>query len=257
VSGSSRTAPGRVPAARIFEGARGARALPFVYGHRGTRRGAPENTLRAMRMALEQGADGIELDVRLCASGEVVVLHDADLKRVAGARVLAAQASLSELQRHDLGGGERVPTLSEALELVLGAGKLLNIELKADGTDGLALVTAVARLLQAGTAVERSRVVLSSFSADICAELCDALPEVAVGALFEHVPTTLPSGVSAVHPRHFLVAPNTVARWRKESLVINAWTVNAGARAAELTRTGVDGIITDDVPAVLRSLRGD
>jgi glycerophosphoryl diester phosphodiesterase len=253
VSRSRKPAPGRVPA----ELARGERALPFVYGHRGTRRGAPENTLRAMRMALEQGADGIELDVRLCASGEVVVLHDPDLQRVAGTRVRAAQATLAELQRHDLGGGERVPTLSDALELVLGAGKLLNIELKADGLDGYPLVEAVARLLQAGTAVELTRVVLSSFSADVCAELCDALPQLAVGALFEHVPTSLPSGVCAVHPRHFLIAPNTLARWRKDGLLINAWTVNAGARATQLARLGVDGIITDDVPAVFASLRGD
>ncbi|HMI91141.1 MAG TPA: glycerophosphodiester phosphodiesterase [Polyangiales bacterium] len=228
-----------------------------MYGHRGTRRGAPENTLTAMRMALAQGADGIELDVRLCATGEVVVLHDPDLQRVAGERVRAAQATLAELQRHDLGGGARVPTLADALELVLGAGKLLNIELKADGPDGYALVAAVAGLLQAGTAAELSRVVLSSFSADICAELCDALPELAVGALFEHVPTSLPSGVCAVHPRHFLIAPNTFARWRKDELLINAWTVNAGARAAQLARLGVDGIITDDVPAVFASLRGD
>jgi glycerophosphoryl diester phosphodiesterase len=231
--------------------------LPFVYGHRGTRRGAPENSLRAMRMALDQGADGIEIDVRLCASGEVVVLHDPDLLRVAGARVRAAQATLAELQRHDLGGGARVPTLTDALELVLGAGKLLNIELKADSPDPHALVAAVVRMLQAGTAVDLSRVVLSSFSADVCGDLCDLLPEVAVGALFEHVPSALPSGIRAVHPRHVLVAPNTVARWRKDGLVINAWTVNAGARAAELARRGVDGIITDDVPAILRSLRGD
>ena len=256
MSRSLKPAPGRVPAASTHAAARGARALPFVYGHRGTRRGAPENSLRAMRMALEQGADGIEIDVRLCGSGELVVLHDPDLKRVAGTRVLAAQATLAELQRHDLGGGARVPTLQEALELVLGAGKLLNIELKADVPDPFALVAAVARLLQGASAVELARVVLSSFSADICAELCDALPELAVGALLEHVPSSLPSGLQAVHPRHFLIAPNTSARWRKEGLMINAWTVNAGARAAELARTGVDGIITDDVPAILASLRG-
>jgi glycerophosphoryl diester phosphodiesterase len=86
---------------------RGQRARPFIYGHRGTRRGAPENTLRAMELALSQGADGIELDVRLCGSGEVIVLHDADLERVSGVPVAASAATLSELRVLDVGEGER------------------------------------------------------------------------------------------------------------------------------------------------------
>jgi glycerophosphoryl diester phosphodiesterase len=233
---------------------RGRVKLPFVYGHRGTRRGAPENTLEAMRMALAQGADGIELDVRLCGSGEVVVLHDPDLKRVAGARVLAADASWAELQRHDLGGGARVPSLAAAIELVLGAGKLLNIELKSDVPDAGALVAAVARMLNAETAAALERVVLSSFSPDICADLCDALPAVAVGALFETIPSALPSGVRAVHPRHVLVDDATVARWHAAHLLINTWTVNDASRAAQLARAGVDAIITDDVPTILAAL---
>ena len=228
--------------------------MPFVYGHRGTRRGAPENTLEAMRKALAQGADGIELDVRLCASGEIVVVHDQDLKRVAGVRLRVAQASLAELRGHDLGGGARVPTLVEAIELVLGAGKLLNIELKSDGPDPGPLLAAVVTMLQAGTPSERERIVLSSFSLDVCADLCDALPAVAVGALFESVPTALPVGVRAVHPRHVLVDAAAIARWRSEQLLINTWTVNHAARAVQLARAGVDAIITDDVPAILAAL---
>ena len=52
---------------------------PFVLGHRGARHAAPENTLKAFDMAAAEGADGVELDVRLCQSGEVIVLHDPTL----------------------------------------------------------------------------------------------------------------------------------------------------------------------------------
>ena len=55
---------------------------PWVLGHRGARHAAPENTLRAFDLALREGAEGVELDVRLDGSGRVVVLHDPDLSRV-------------------------------------------------------------------------------------------------------------------------------------------------------------------------------
>ena len=105
-----------------------------MYGHRGTRRGAPENTLaRDAAARSTQGADGIELDVRLCGSGEVVVMHDPDLHARGGRAAVAAQTRrCRSCARHDLGGGERVPTLDAAMDLVLGAGRLLNVELKPD-----------------------------------------------------------------------------------------------------------------------------
>jgi len=223
---------------------------PFVYGHRGTRRAAPENTLRAMRWALTRGADGIELDVRLCGSGEVVVVHDPDLQRVAGARLSVAELGLSQLRRYDVGEGERVPLLEEAMQLVLGARKLLNIELKADVPDPAALVAGVVSCLVARSDAERELCVLSSFSSALCSALVRALPEQAVGLLFERGPLELPVGITAVHPHQSLALPS-LAGYRAASLAVNVWTVNDPERALELARAGVDGIITDDVPAVL------
>lgn len=234
--------------------ARGQSARPLLYGHRGTRKGAPENTLRAIRRALDQGADGIELDVRLCASGEVVVLHDPDLQRVAGANVRAAEASFDELRRHDLGQGERVPSLDEAMELVLGAGRLLNVELKGDVPDTAALVARVAERTLARSAAERARIIFSSFDASICRALRIAAPEIAVGFLFERVPARLPDDMTAVHPYHAAIDRALTMRYVAAGLVVNVWTVNDSARAAALAQAGVDGIITDDLPAVLAGL---
>jgi glycerophosphoryl diester phosphodiesterase len=229
---------------------------PFVYGHRGTRRpGVTENTLGAMLVALAQGADGVELDVRLCRSGEVIVLHDRDLLRVAGAALAAADASLSELREIDLGGGERVPTLDEAMDLVLGRERLLNVELKADVPAPDLLVRGVVERVAARPAAQRARVIFSSFGASVCSLLSAALPEVPVAFLFDREASpALPAGARAVHPRYTLIDPGAVARFHMQKLLVNTWTVNDAAAARAAAEAGVDGIVTDDVPRILDAL---
>lgn len=239
----------------------------LVWGHRGTRARAgdelpkpPENTLAAMRWALARGAHGIELDVRLCKSGEVVVLHDEGLERVAGVALRAQDATLAELQAHDLGGGERVPTLRAAIDTVLGQGEAarLNIELKADVPDQAALVEAVARELDARPEREHARTLMSSFSASICAAMGRRAPGVAVAFLYEHEQDAAarPAGVSIVHPKHTLLDPGRIAQLHARHLLVNTWTVNDPERARLLAAAGVDGIITDDVPAIVSALAG-
>src|SRR6516165_7584715 len=112
-----------------------------VTAHRGHARAAPENTLSAMRKAIESGADYAELDVQLTADGKVVVLHDSDLKRVAGDPRRLDEVSFDEVRRLDVGSwfdpafaGERVPTLTEVIDLCRGKIRL-NIELKFFGPD--------------------------------------------------------------------------------------------------------------------------
>ena len=186
---------------------------PLVWGHRGTR--GPdkptENTLTAMRLALTQGAGGIELDVRLCKSGEVIVLHDVDLKRLAKVDVLAQDATLAELQVHDLGRGERVPTLLDAMSLVLGSASeaRLNIELKPDVPSRRALVEAVAQCIEAQPAKARMRILVSSFSPAICSAMRKRLPELDVAFLYERATDApnRPDGIAIVHPHHALLDP--------------------------------------------------
>jgi glycerophosphoryl diester phosphodiesterase len=234
---------------------RGTRVRPLVYGHRGTRRGAPENTLVAMQLALAQGADGIELDVRLCASGEIIVLHDPDLARVAGAPLRAQDATFSQLRAHDLGQGAPVPSLDEAIDLVLGAGKLLNVELKADVPDRSALVTAVNACLAARSPREREHVLLSCFDAGICRELV-ATTDLTVAYLYERAEdAAIPPGCRAVHPRYTLLDPTITARLRAQDLIVNTWTVNDAQLTRDLASAGLDGIITDDAPLVLAALQ--
>jgi glycerophosphoryl diester phosphodiesterase len=123
--------------------------------HRGACLEAPENTLAAFRLAEAYGADGIELDVRMCRSGELVVIHDARLNRTTNGRGYVRTKTLEQLQRLDAGShfhklfaGETVPTLDEVLHWARGRMRV-NIEIKsvARATAGIeaAVVTLVHR----------------------------------------------------------------------------------------------------------------
>jgi len=110
--------------------------VPAVFAHRGASAYAPENTLAAFQLALEQGADGIELDVNLTTDGHVVVIHDSIVDRTTNGSGEVRDMELKTLKSFDAGSwfapkfkGEKVPTLDEVLKLV-GEDVFTNIELK-------------------------------------------------------------------------------------------------------------------------------
>ncbi|EYF00140.1 glycerophosphodiester phosphodiesterase [Chondromyces apiculatus] len=231
---------------------RKAGAPPRILGHRGVRALEPENTLPAFEEAARQGADGIELDVRLCGSGEVVVLHDPDLSRVThgGDRRAAAALSYRELCRVDLGGGARAPLLSEVLAFARGRGLAVNVEVKRDVPDRLALVRAMARLLR--TWDPRHALLISSFDPAMLAALGALLPAtprallVARGHHHEGVLRLAGAlGVLAVHLDRTLTTSARVSVLQRRGVMVNVWTVNDMAEACSLAALGVDGLITD------------
>ncbi len=116
-------------------------APALVIAHRGSSVAAPENTLAAFRLAIEQGADVVELDVQESADGEVLVVHDSDLMKVAGDPRKIWEATAAELRAIDIGSragpqfaAERVPTLAEALAVCKGRAHVI-VELKSYGHD--------------------------------------------------------------------------------------------------------------------------
>jgi glycerophosphoryl diester phosphodiesterase len=233
-----------------------------VLGHRGASAEAPENTLAAFRLAIAQGADGVELDVWRCATGEVVVAHDEDLARVAGAPLRVADSPLAALRALDVGAwkgerfrGERVPLLSEVLEALPAA--IVNVELKSRGGRDLSLAHAAAEVIwRAGAG---GRVVVSSFDWRLLAAFRLASPDVAAGLLFDdthawRLRTFL--GVralrpAALHPDRRLATDARVRRWSERGLAVNVWTVDDPAEAARLSRAGAAAVITN-VPARVR-----
>jgi len=241
---------------------------PLLLGHRGAAAEAPENTLAAFRLALAGGADGVELDVWRCQSGEVVVIHDEDAARTCGEPLLVTGAPLERLRALDAGrwkgaafAGERIPLLAEVLEALPGA--VVNVELKARrGQADRGLAAAVARVVDGARA--GPRVIVSSFEPALLLDLRRAAPHLATGLLFEAGwawRAWLPAAAallrpSALHPDRRLCSPGRLARWKAAGRAVNVWTVDDPAEAAALEAGGVAAVISNRPAALLPALRG-
>lgn len=235
---------------------------PLIYGHRGARAHVVENTMPSFERALDDGADGIELDVRTSSDGAVVVMHDPDLKRMTGGRDTRKCATLlaRELLEVELEDNKRAPLLADVLDWADARDVLVNVELKHDSHDLTALATGVARLLRGRTRVAR-RVMLSSFEPALLARVAVLLPRVPRAFLVHKgqrfartlLAPLLARTVSAamLNPERTLCDPERVAAWRARGLILNVWTVNHPGEVRDLAALGVDGIITDD-PAMAR-----
>lgn len=226
-----------------------------LYAHRGAHQAHPENTLEAFQAAIDQGADGVELDVRTCGSGEVVVAHDPHFGRLTGRAAWVALMPWASLRELDLGGGARPPLLDDAIDLVVGAGLALNVEVKGDVPSRRETGRAVRRLLTRRRRSEREAILLSSFDPVVLASCGDAVRR---AFLFDRENTGLlrawavhhavrPEGL---HPHHALCTPSRMRRWKRAGLFVNPWTVNDPAEARRLESLGVDGLVTDEVPAL-------
>lgn len=206
--------------------------------HRGFAETNPENTLTAVRGAGKAGADLVEVDVRRCGSGELVLAHDADLDRISDATGQVGDRSLAELRSLDvLGTGAGLPTLRAAFEAASDADVRLNVELKERDTG--ADVLAVADEFGADP-------LLSSFDPVALDAIADAeTAYIFADSPVESIERARALDCVAVHPQTELCTAGFVERAHDEGLVVNAWTVRDGATAARLRAAGVDGLIAD------------
>jgi glycerophosphoryl diester phosphodiesterase len=229
---------------------------PLLIAHRGASAVAPENSLAAMRAARAAGADAVEIDVRLCRGGEVVVVHDADVARVAGRPGRVAELTRAELGALDLGGGEGVPTLAALLEEV-GRELLVDVELKVETLRDLPLVARVAaELRRSGLG---RRLVVTSFHPLAVWRFQRLMPEVPTGLIFaDDQALPMRRAWAAVALRPAWLAPQAtlcdvpqVAAWRRAGFAVNAWVADDPAEARALCAMGVDAVTSND-PARIR-----
>lgn len=233
------------------------RDRPLVWAHRGASAHATENTLAAFELARAHGADGIELDVLCCATGELVVFHDDDLRRLADRPERIEATPWPVLRTLEVRGGHRIPLLTDALA---AAGELLvNVELKSfrPGRPGPVPAAAARAIAAAGAA---ARVVVSSFDPLALWQLHVIAPHLPIGFLFEaSAPRALRTlggvlGASSLHPQQELCTPEAVARWRGRGFAVHAWTVDDPDRLRALAAAGVDGVFANDPRAALAAL---
>jgi glycerophosphoryl diester phosphodiesterase len=220
-----------------------------VIAHRGASAAAPENTLAAFRLAVEQGADFVELDVQESADGEVLVVHDSDLMKVGGAPLKIWETDAARLRTVDIGSragaqfaGERVPTLAEALAVCRGKVRVV-IELKSYGHDQK-LEERVAAIVEAAGMVDDC--VFMSLDQAMIERMkrlrpswrCGVLVAVAVGDL-----ASLEADFFAVEAR--VATRRFVRRAHDAGRDVYVWTVNDPAWMLAAMSHGVDGLITD------------
>ncbi|TKX73367.1 MULTISPECIES: glycerophosphodiester phosphodiesterase [Halorubrum] len=213
-----------------------------LIAHRGCAGQYPENTVAAFERAAPH-VDAVEIDVRRCASGELVVFHDAELDRLTGSSGRVADADWDELRGLTvLDSGESIPRLEGALDAAPDT-LLVNVELKEPGVAGDAL-----------DAARRAAndVLFSSFHPDALATLRDRDPEtdrallVADGSAERAVDAATDLGCVALHPPIDLATePGFVATAHESGLRVNAWTAANREDAERLIAAGVDGIISD------------
>jgi len=241
---------------------------PIIFAHRGASAHAPENTLAAFESAIAQYADAIELDVKLSADGQVVVIHDPTVDRTTGSRGRVKDLSLAELRTLDAGSffsekyrGEKIPTLEEVFEIV-GQRTFISVELTNYNTPRDQLVETVCLLVKKFSL--QKRVMFSSFFAANLSKARAYLPGVPRGLLalngllgaWARSFGFAFGRYQALHPHLQDVTSQQVQRVHRLDRRIHVWPVNAADDMRRLFHWGVDAIFTDDPQLAVR-VRGE
>jgi len=233
--------------------------VTYIWAHRGSRLRAPENTILAYELALESGADGIELDVHLTSDGHLVCRHDEAVDLPDGTRALIRDLTLDRLRTADVGtqatGPLPVPTLAEVFELMAPTTAALNIDIK----NGPMLYQGIEDALIAAHRASRmpERIVYSSFNHLTLVALREREPGVSIAPLYEEALVdpwayALYMGADAAHPQYLTLGlSGMIEGFAASGVKVRAWTVNSDADMRALVGAGIDTIITDDPDAAL------
>lgn len=235
----------------------GADRNPEIIAHRGASAAKPENTMSAVRQALEDRADWVEIDVQETADGQVVIAHDSDFMKVAGVPLKVWDATMEDLSMIDIGSwfgaayaGERTATLRDTLRAVQGRGKLL-IELKYYGHD--VELEAKVRDLIHETGMTESVAIMSLKYRGV-QKMRQLAPELRYGVLAAKAIgdlASLEADFLAVNTGQITTALIRSAHARNKQ--VYAWTVDDPMTMSRMISMGVDGLITNK-PSLARQV---
>lgn len=218
----------------------------FIYAHRGASAVAPENTLLAVQEALDQNADGIELDIHQLAD-EFVIIHDQWLHRTTNGTGHLSNVSLEQIKQLDAGQGQQVPTLGEVMALIKG-GCVFNIEIK--GVNNIEqLVDYVERYAQRYD-FDDEQIVYSSFHHPLLAELKQYRPAARIGALTASIPLDYARfaqelGAESVNADVGFLNQAFVNDAKARGLKVFSFTVDQKEDLLRLKSWGVDGVFAN------------
>lgn len=228
---------------------------PQVWAHRGASGYAPENTLEAFRLAIDLGADGIELDVQYTKDKQLVVIHDEKINRTSNGSGFVVDYTLEELRQYNYNRTKPVykqvaiPTLEEVLQLIKPTRLVLNIELKTSINFYEGIEQDVVKLVQQYDM--QDRVIYSSFNHESVLRV-KALDDKAITAFLYSdgianvAQYAAQYGVNAINPSlNNMKYDNLIASAREYNLKVYVWTANAEVDYMRLVKMEVDAIITN------------
>lgn len=237
----------------------------LIFGHRGAKAYCPENTLFSFETAINQGADGLELDVHYSKDGQIVVFHDFDLEELTGEKAMIYEKTWEELSqleiKHDI-KGKCIPTLEQVLKLIERKSKelnkplYLNVEFKA-GSQLYKGIEARAKAL-CEAYLPKENIIYSSFDHFALKEIKKLDPEAITGALTAEAmvdPWLYTKHIEAdfYHPHYLALNEAVLKDYAEQGLRINPYTVNDPRICKGLIAAGVFGVITD-CPDLMLSL---
>lgn len=254
--------------------------MPLIIAHRGASKHAPENTFAAFKRAIDAGADGIELDVRLAKDGVAVVFHDASLKRIAGRKGKVSHFTSTELGAIDAGSwfnrympkradpafqDEIVPTLADTLAFLKDFSGLIYIELKCKEADTGQLAQAVCDVICSSELLPR--IVVKSFKLAAIPHLKKFCPEVRTAALFapkiknilrkdKHLlDLAEKAGADEISLHYTLATRKLMKKAAKSNLRVIIWTADHPRWIRRALKLGLAAIITNDPARLLERRR--
>ena len=229
-----------------------------MIAHRGASGDAPENTLAAFHLAVEQGADGIELDVRLTRDGVPVVIHDRTIDRTTSGSGKVGTLTLAEVKRLDAGSwfspahkGEQIPTLDEVFN-VLPKGFLINVEMKVRGPGTVRLATSVSTTIQRHARTETT--LIASFNPAALWVARRTAPEIARGFIWSrHHPLPFRqrwfqwlAGPTWMNPAQETCPPSMLQQLHNQGFPVLAWSTDfPKGTDGRQQWDGVDAVVTN------------
>lgn len=227
----------------------------LVWAHRGASAYAPENTMESFKLANQQGADGIELDIHLTRDGHLVVAHDETIDRCSDGKGRIIDMTLKELLTYDFSNNmpgyqnTKIPTLQEVLSFVRDTKMTVNIEIKS----GIVIYEGIEKkaISLVSKMGMKKRVIYSSFNHFSLMLVKEIDPTIPIGllyteAMFEPHIYAMHLKADAIHPYYpTIMVPGTVDGCKTNCIRIHPWTVNEPEHIRWMYKEGVDAVITN------------
>ncbi len=222
----------------------------LIIGHRGAAGYEPENTLLSFKKAIDLKVDMIEMDVFRCKTGELVIIHDNSVNRTTNGKGLIRELTFKELRSLDAGKGEKIPALTEVLDL-LNAKIPVNLELKGENTAGPVSEVLMYYIKEKGWA--SPDFYISSFNHRLLQEFIALMPEdakVRICPLIYGIPLDLGQFIKTLRAYSVNISSDfidlkIIDEAHAQSMKVFVYSVNKPREALRMKSLGIDGIFTD------------